>query len=61
MNNNLIIISVILLSGVFAILWKLRDNRKKERKFRKAVNRIDILDRVKPGEIDLKRKQKGGK
>jgi len=72
MNNNLIIIAVILLFGVVTIVFLIRDSYKKFAKAEKARQAridlrvkesrytIDVMDRVKPGEIDLKRKYKGG-
>jgi len=68
MNNHLIIIAVILLFGIVAIVFWIRDSYKKSAKAEKAEmtridlviaknkNRFDCMDRAKPGEIDLKRK-----
>ncbi len=73
MNNNLIIIAVILLFGVITIVFLIRDSYKKFAKTEKAEmaridlviaknkSKFDFMDRVKPGEINLKRKYKGGK
>ena len=68
MNNYLIIIAVILLFGVVAFVFLIRDNNKKFYKAEKARqveidlrvkesrHTIDVMDRVKPGEIKLDRK-----
>jgi len=70
MNNYLIIIAVILLFGVVTIVFVflIRDSYKKFAKAEKARqaridlrvkesrHKIDVMDQVKPGEIDLKRK-----
>ena len=68
MNNNLIIIAVILLFGVIIIVFLIRDSYKKFAKTEKARqaridlrvkesrHTIDVIDRVKPGEIELDRK-----
>ena len=61
---DIILIGLVLggiFGGVFVInkalkVYMIKNNRRKERKFRKAVNRIDVMDRVKSGEINLKRK-----
>ena len=68
MNNYLIIIAVILLFGVVTIVFLIRDNYKKFAKAEKARqaridlrvkesrHKIDVMDRAKPGEIELDRK-----
>ena len=68
MNNNLITIAVILLPVVVVIVLLMRAESKRFAKAEKAEqaridlrvkesrHKIDVMDRVKPGEIELDRK-----
>ena len=60
-SSRFIIISagVILMFVLYLFLLSLskKKNKKRERELRKYANRLDVMDRVKPGEIKLERKQ----